>query len=76
MKFNINSQRKIKISYYSIFNEPINPMVPIKQFSYKFEVTHMEKFKGKEDLREHLGKVKYSCYIIKNDDVLMLKHFQ
>lgn len=35
----------------------------------------MDNFKGKEDPREHLQHLKYSCYIIANDDILMLRIF-
>lgn len=50
-------------------------MVTIKQFSYKFEVPQIAKFKGKEYPRDHLRKFKYSCYLISNNDVLMLSTF-
>jgi len=50
----INSQRKSNIYYHSSINETINLMVPIKQFPYKFDVPHMDKFNGNEDTREHL----------------------
>lgn len=35
----------------------------------------MDKFKGKEDPREHLRYFKYSCYIIANDEIIMLRIF-
>lgn len=59
MESSINNQMKSKLSYQSIINELINPMVHIKQLPYKFEVPHMDKFKGREDLREHLRQFKY-----------------
>jgi len=36
MELKINNQGKRKISYYTIINEPINLMVPIKAFPYNF----------------------------------------
>ena len=75
MELKVNEQGKTKLSYTTIGNEPIHPSVPTKSFPYKFEIPKIDKFKGKEDPREHLRQFKYSCYIISNDDVLMLHTF-
>lgn len=50
----LNDQGKTKISYGSICNEPIHQSIPIKYFPYKFDIPKMDKFKGKEDTKEHL----------------------
>lgn len=63
------------LSYQSICNEPINFMVLIKQFPYKFKVPQIAQLKGKEYQRENLRKFKYSCYLISNYDVLILSTF-
>lgn len=75
MEQKCNDQGKSKLSYGSIFIEPIHPSIPIKDFPYKFEVLKMHIFIGKEDPKQHLRKFNYSCYIIANDDVLMLRNF-
>jgi len=54
MEQKIINQNSSKISYNNIINEPINPMVLVKQFSFRFKIPRIEKFKGKEDPREHL----------------------
>jgi len=71
----INNQSKGTLSYQSICHEPINLMVLVKQFPYKFEVPQIENFKGKEYPRDHLRQFKYSYYLISNDDVLMIRKF-
>lgn len=75
MESRIKNQSKNNLSYQSIFNEPINPMILIKRFLYKFKIPQIMKFKGNEYPREHLRQFKYSCYIIRNDDVIMLRKF-
>lgn len=40
-----------------------------------FGIMKIEPFKGKKDPKEHLGKFKYSSYLIANDDALMLYIF-
>lgn len=44
---------KTKLSYGSICNESIHPSILIKGLPYKFEVPKMDKFKVKEDPKEH-----------------------
>lgn len=75
MELQVNEHGKENLSYTSICNESIHPNVPAKTFPYKFEVPKIDKFKEKEDPKEHLHQFKYSCYIISNDDVLMLRTF-
>lgn len=54
MELKFNEQGKAKLSYSTICSEPIHPSVQTKTFLYMFEVPEIEKFKGKEDSREHL----------------------
>jgi len=54
MEQKLNNQGKSKVSYGSICNELYHPSIPIKNFPYNFEVPKMDKFKGKENSREHL----------------------
>lgn len=75
MELKVSEQGKTKLSYTTICNEPIHPSVPTKSFPYKFEIPKIDKFRGKENPREYLHEFKYSCYIISNDDVLMLCTF-
>lgn len=75
MEQKLNNQYKSKVLYGFICNEPIHPLVPINDFPYKFNIPKRDKFKGKEDPREHLRKFNYSYYIITNDDILILRNF-
>lgn len=49
----IKNQSKSNLCYQLIVNKPINPLVLIKLFFYKFEVPQIAKFKGKELTRAH-----------------------
>lgn len=42
-------QSKQKLSYETIFNEPIHPSIPKKEIPFKFNIPKIEPFKGKED---------------------------
>jgi len=75
MEKRINEQGKDKLSYRSIYNEPIDPSIRIKDLPYKFEVPKMDKCKRNEDTKENLRQFKNSCSNIANDDVLMLRNF-
>lgn len=75
MELKVNEHKKCKLSYTIICNEPIHPSVLIKNLPYKFEIPKIDKVKGKEYPREHIRQFKYSCYIISNDDILMLHTF-
>lgn len=50
MELRFNEQGKAKLSYTTICNEPIHPSASIKIFKNM----KIDKFRGKEDLREHL----------------------
>lgn len=75
MELKVSEQGKAKLSYTTICSEPIHPSVPTKSFTYKFEVPNIDKFRRKKYPRKHLHQFKYSCYIISNDDILMLHTF-
>lgn len=65
-------QRKQKVSYETICNEPIHPSVPKNDILFKFKILKIMPFKGKEDPKEHLRRFKHLSYVIADDDVLML----
>lgn len=71
----LNDQGNSKISYQSIFHEPIHPSVPIKVYPYNIKMPKIDKFTRKEDPSEHLMRFKYSCYNFNHDNVLMLRFF-
>jgi len=75
MELRVSEHGKANLSYTSICNNPIHPSVPMKTFPYKFEIPKIDNFRGKEDPTEHLRQFKYYCYIISNDDILMLRTF-
>jgi len=54
MQIKFNNEGKSKFPYNTICNEPINLMVPIKMYPYKFVVPTMGNYKGKEFPSEHL----------------------
>lgn len=64
-----------KVSYGEIFNEPINPCVPMREYPKRFKVPKIDKFKSKEDPKEHLRHFKHACYMIAHDNALLLKTF-
>lgn len=60
IELKVNEHEKSKLSYTTI---------------YKFKILKVNKFRGKEDPRENIKQFKYSCYVINNDDVLILHNF-
>lgn len=70
-----NSEGISKIIYGEICNDLINPWVPMRPYLKKFEIPKINKFKSKEDPKEHLRYFKYACYQIVNNDSLLLRTF-
>ena len=64
-----------KLSYSEICNEPINPCVLIDEYPKRFERTKIDKFKSKEDPKEHHRHFKHACYMIAHDNSLLLRTF-
>lgn len=56
-------------------NEPIHPLVPYYVWPNDFELPKFDKFKGKEDPKDHLRMFKHECYLINHIDRLILRIF-
>lgn len=67
--------RSRKLSYGEICNEPIIPYVSIGEYPKRFEMPKIDKFKSKEDPKEHLRHFKHACYMIAHDNALLLRTF-
>jgi len=50
---------------------PINPWVLMRKHPIKYEMPKFDKFKSKQDPKEHLRYFKYACCQITNDDALL-----
>lgn len=70
-----NNMGLSKVSYGEICDEPINPCIPMSTYPEKFDMPKIDKFKSKEDLKEHLKHFKHACYFIGNDNVILLNFF-
>ena len=42
----LHQQKKYKVSYETICNEPIHPSIPKMDIPFKFEIPKIESFKG------------------------------
>ena len=62
-------------TYDQLCNEPIHPSVPYYVWPNNFELPKFDKFKGKEDPKDHLRTFKHECYLINHIDPLMLRIF-
>ena len=62
-------------TYDQLCNEPIHPSVPYYAWPDNFELPKFDKFKGKEDPKDHLRTFKHECYLINHLDLLMLRIF-
>lgn len=51
-------------TYEQLCNEPIHPSVPYYVWPNNFELPKFDKFKGKEDPKDHLKMFKHECYLI------------
>lgn len=63
------------MSYGEICNEHIDPCVPISEYPTRFEMPTIDKFKSKENPKEHLWHFKHSCYMIAHGNALLLRTF-
>lgn len=66
---------KYNQTYGELCNELIHPSVPYYVWPNNFELPKFDKFKGKEDPKDHLRMFKYECYLIDHTDPLMLRIF-
>jgi len=44
-------------------------------YSKRFEMPKIDKFKSKEDPKQHLRHFKHACYMIEHDNALLLRTF-
>lgn len=70
-----NNQGLSKVSCGDICNEPINPCVPMRSYPKRFKMPRICNFKSKEDPKENLRHFKHACYMIVNDNALLLRTF-
>lgn len=66
---------KVQLSFNIVCNELIHPSVLMKVYIFKYKIPNIDIYKCKEYPRHNLILFKYSCYIIRNVDSLLLRSF-